>query len=61
MESCTFSDPLDPKVLQCKNTGGPDCLTAAQVEAARKIYAGPKNPRTGEQIFPGLEPGSERG
>ena len=34
MESCTFSDPLDPKVLQCKNTGGPDCLTAAQAEAA---------------------------
>jgi feruloyl esterase len=24
-----------------------------------KIYAGPKNPRTGEQIFPGYPPGSE--
>jgi feruloyl esterase len=23
------------------------------------MYAGPRNPRTGEQIFPGLEPGSE--
>jgi feruloyl esterase len=52
---------FNPKVLQCKNTDGLDCLTAAQVEAARKIYAGPKNPRTGEQIFPGLELGSERG
>ena len=52
---------FDPKVLQCKNADGPDCLTAAQVEAARKIYAGPKNLRTGDQIFPGLEPGSERG
>jgi feruloyl esterase len=52
---------FNPKVLQCKNADGLDCLTAAQVEAARKIYAGPKNPRTGEQIFPGLEPGSERG
>ena len=50
---------FDPKVLQCKVAEGPDCLTAAQVEAAKKIYAGPKNPRTGEQIFPGLEPGSE--
>jgi len=50
---------FDPTVLQCKLADGPDCLTAAQVEAAKKIYAGPKNPRTGEQIFPGLEPGSE--
>jgi feruloyl esterase len=50
---------FDPKVLLCKGADGPDCLTAAQVEAARGIYAGPKNPRTGEQIFPGLEPGSE--
>jgi feruloyl esterase len=32
-----------------------------QVEAAAKIYAGPTNPRTGEQIFPGLKPGSELG
>jgi feruloyl esterase len=52
---------FDPKVLQCKKADAPDCLTTAQVEAARKIYSGPKNPRTGEQIFPGLEPGSERG
>src|SRR5438105_10987046 len=44
----------------CKGADGPECLTAAQVEAAKKIYAGPKNPRTGEQIFPGLEPGSEK-
>jgi feruloyl esterase len=31
------------------------------VDAAKKIYSGPKNPHTGEQIFPGLEPGSENG
>jgi feruloyl esterase len=31
------------------------------VEAAEKIYSGPTNPRTGEQVFPGLEPGSEPG
>jgi feruloyl esterase len=52
---------FDPKALLCKGADGPDCLTASQVEAARKIYAGPKNPRTAEQIFPGLEPGSENG
>jgi feruloyl esterase len=52
---------FDPKVAQCKDADGPSCLTAAQVEAARKIYAGPKNPRTGEQIFQGLFPGSELG
>jgi feruloyl esterase len=50
---------FDPKVLQCKGADGPACLTAPQVEAARKIYSGAINPRTKQQIFPGLEPGSE--
>jgi len=53
--SCHF----DPVVTQCKAGEAPTCLTAPQVEAARKIYAGVKNPKTGELIFPGLEPGSE--
>lgn len=52
---------FDPAVMQCKSGDGPDCLTAAQVQAARKIYAGAKDPRNGQQIFPGLEPGSELG
>src|SRR5262249_10603073 len=52
---------FDPKVLQCKDVNGPDCLAVSEVNAAKKIYTGPKNPRTGEQIFPGLEPGSENG
>ena len=52
---------FDPKVVQCKDGDGPACLTAAQVEAARKIYSGPKNPQTGEQIFSPLFPGSELG
>jgi feruloyl esterase len=52
---------FDPKVLECKDADGPACLNAAQVEAARKLYAGATNPRTGKQIFPGLEPGSELG
>jgi feruloyl esterase len=52
---------FDPQVLECTGPDAPTCLTTAQVEAARKIYAGPKNPRTGKQVFPGLEPGSELG
>ncbi|MCL5004934.1 MAG: tannase/feruloyl esterase family alpha/beta hydrolase [Acidobacteria bacterium] len=50
---------FDPAELQCKGPDQSGCLTAAQVEAARKIYAGPRNPRTGRQIFPGYEPGAE--
>jgi feruloyl esterase len=56
--ACTF----DPKVLAC--SGGSDtasCLTPAQVEGVRRIYAGPSNPRTGQHIFAGLERGSELG
>jgi len=54
---CTF----DPKVVECRNGDGPDCLTAPQVEAARKIYTGARNPRTGDPIFSPLYPGSELG
>jgi feruloyl esterase len=52
---------FDPGVLACKAGEGADCLTAAQVETARKVYAGPKDPRTGRSIYPGLERGSEFG
>jgi feruloyl esterase len=50
---------FDPAVLQCAGAETPACLTAAQVSAVRKIYAGPSNPRTGQLIFPGYEPGAE--
>jgi tannase/feruloyl esterase len=53
---------FDPGLTICKGPGNNDqqaCLTAPQVEAARKIYAGPKNPRTGEEIYSPLYPGSE--
>jgi hypothetical protein len=53
--SCTF----DPAVLQCKGSDTADCLTAPQVKALRAIYEGPKNPRTGQQIYAGFSPGSE--
>jgi feruloyl esterase len=54
---CTF----DPSAVLCRNGDGPDCLTAPQVEAARKIYAGASNAKTHERLYPGLEPGSENG
>jgi Tannase and feruloyl esterase len=51
---------FDPRTVQCAAGQDPStCLTAAQVTAARKIYRGPHDPRTGELIFPGYEPGSE--
>lgn len=55
--TCRF----DPSVLVCQETDTDNCLTPPQVDALKKIYAGPKNPRTGEQIFPGFAVGSEAG
>ena len=52
---------FDPASLQCTQAGQQGCLTTAQVETARQIYAGPVNPRTGEQLYPGLPRGSEIG
>jgi feruloyl esterase len=52
---------FDPKVMQCSGADAPTCLTSPQVEAARRIYAPAKNPRTGVEIFPGMAPGSETG
>jgi feruloyl esterase len=52
---------FDPKVLLCKGADGPSCLTAPQVNSARAIYTAAKNPSTGQEIYPGLEPGSELG
>ena len=50
---------FDPGALACTGVDGPNCLTASQVAAARKIYAPVVDPRTGRQIVTGLEPGSE--
>jgi feruloyl esterase len=52
---------FDPKVLQCIGADTPACLTAPQVAAVRKIYAPVTNPRTGQEIYPGLQPGGELG
>jgi feruloyl esterase len=58
LENPTRCD-FDPGAIACTSGDGPDCLTAAQVDAARKIYAGPANPRTGERVWSPLYRGSE--
>jgi feruloyl esterase len=52
---------FDPKAIQCQGDDGPTCLTAAQVEAARKIYSPAVNPRTKADIYPAETRGSEMG
>lgn len=52
---------FDPGVIQCKDGDNASCLTAPQVEAARKIMTPVKHPRTGEVLLPAMEPGSELG
>lgn len=58
-QRCRF----DPRELKCKAADMPDCLTPEQVDAVRRIYEGPVNPRTGtktgEQYAPGMPRGSE--
>jgi len=50
---------FDPAVLLCKGEPSADCLTAAQVATAKRMYAPMTDPRTGSILFPGLTPGSE--
>ena len=52
--SCRF----DPQVLQCKGTDT-NCLTPAQVESVRALYAPVTDSQTGQEVMPGLVPGSE--
>ncbi|WP_122687585.1 tannase/feruloyl esterase family alpha/beta hydrolase [Pseudomonas viridiflava] len=60
-----ISDPrlcrFGPSVVQCKvSADTAKCLTAQEVEAARRIYDGPKDPASGERlIVGGPQPGSE--
>ena len=58
-----ISNPLackfDPSALLCNGAETDACLTAPQVDAAKKIYAYSTNPRTKEKIFAGMAPGSE--
>ena len=52
---------FDPESIRCPGKADyASCLTAPQVETARKIYEGAKF-ADGKQIYPGFEPGSELG
>jgi feruloyl esterase len=51
---------LDPSKLLCSGAENDSCLTQAQIDTLKKIYAGPKNSK-GDQIFPGYLPGGESG
>lgn len=57
---CTAAH-FDIASLQCTGAETEGCLTPAQIDAARSIYQGPRNPRTGESIYPGWPVGSESG
>jgi feruloyl esterase len=50
---------FDPAKLACKGADDATCLTQPQVDAAKKMYEGVKNPRTGEPIYTGWPRGSE--
>ena len=49
----------DPAVLACKGADGPNCLTAPQVEAVRKIYSPAVHAKTGKYLFAAMPPGGE--
>jgi len=64
VEDGVLEDPrrcrFDPASLQCQLGSAPGtCLTAAQLATVRRVYDGPRDPRTRAQLYPGLPFGSE--
>ncbi len=53
--SCQF----DPSELLCAGEDKNSCLTAPQLSALKRIYSGARDPVTGDQLYPGYEPGAE--
>jgi feruloyl esterase len=49
---------VDFKSLECAAVDGPDCLTPRQVQTAQAITS-PATTKTGQVLFPRLEPGTE--
>jgi feruloyl esterase len=54
--SCKFK--LDSLTL-CSNERATDCLTSAQLQTLKKVYAGPTDPESGERIYAPLPFGVE--
>src|SRR6185312_6470919 len=50
---------FDLQSLRCPKEDAPECLTSAQIDAMGRMYAGPKDERTGKPIYPGYTFGSE--
>ena len=48
-----------PQQLACSSAKTESCLQPGEVKALDMIYQGARNPRTGVQIYPGLERGGE--
>lgn len=66
LEDGLIEDPrmcaFDPRSMVCPaGMDSASCLTSEQAESIARIYAGLRDPATGEQIWPGYEPGSEDG
>ncbi len=51
---------FDPSTIACKDADANSCLTPKQAAALKKIYSGPRD-SSGKQLFPGFEPGGEKG
>jgi len=51
---------FDPATLQCKGEDSDKCLTAPQVTALKKLYAGTLDSK-GHVVYPGYLPGAENG
>jgi feruloyl esterase len=50
---------FDPEILACRESDEPGCLTAKQVRSVKTILGPARSPRTGADIFPGYQPGTE--
>ncbi|OFC70317.1 tannase/feruloyl esterase family alpha/beta hydrolase [Alteromonas confluentis] len=55
-----FQCDFDPQVTLCKEGDSENCLTQGKIDAAKKLYDGPKDPSTGKALtLGGPQPGSE--
>lgn len=51
---------FDPSSIECKGGDAADCLTAAQVESVKAMYADART-KKGGLVYPGMPPGGEAG
>jgi feruloyl esterase len=51
---------FDPETVRCKGAGTSNCLTGAQLESVKAMYA-PAKKRNGEIVYPGMPFGGELG